>query len=57
MISQAYVAPAVAVEATLPFDPAQTGDGADMVQSGAPTSTDCAQVFEQPSLVALRLTV
>jgi hypothetical protein len=34
VIDQAYAAPAVAVEAALPVDPAQTASGADMMQSG-----------------------
>jgi hypothetical protein len=34
VMDQAYAAPAVAVEAALPVDPAQIESGADMVQSG-----------------------
>jgi hypothetical protein len=59
VMDQAYAAPAAAVEAALPVDPAQTESGADMVQSGPEvTVISLAHSFMQPpSVVTMTLSV
>jgi hypothetical protein len=57
VIDQEYAAPAAAVEAALPVDPAQTESGAVMAQFGSKIVISLLHSFEQLPAVTLRLTV